>query len=399
MNFRHLIFKNLTGRAYRSAWVAGSILLLAAFLTSATLLSRSITQSLETGKERLGADIVVVPSGREKEAQKALLLGKPVSQAWMPAENLGRISRVEGVAQASPQLYLETLTGASCCSSWDMFMIAFDPETDFTITPWLKEKMKAPLASGDVIGGDWISVPPAGEEIRIYGSRVNLRGKLESTGMGLDRTLFLTLETAREIAGKSASSAEKPLVIPEGKISAVQVKVKRNESIDEVAGRIMAGVPGTYAFASRELTRVVQRQTEGLFRILFLGLALVWAMAVVLSGSVFSLMVDERRREIGFLRAVGASRNFIFRLFLAEGFVLGLAGGLAGISLAALSVHLFRFYLMRAAAVPLIFPPAGSLAGILAGCLALSLALSLPALLYPAFRASRTDPAESMREG
>lgn len=396
--FGHLVWQGISGRAYRSAFIAGFILVLAAFLMSTTLLSRSIERSLALGTQRLGADIVVIPAGKEKETQTALLLGKPVSNAWMPEENLSRIARVEGVSNVSPQLYLETLTGAACCSAWEMFMVAFDPATDFTIIPWLKERSREPLRAGEVIGGDWISVSEREGQIRVYGVPVNLAGKLEPTGMGLDQTLFLPMETAREIAGRSKFAAEKPLEIPDGKISAVQVKVKENESIDEVAGRIMVAVPGTYALASLELTRTIHRQTEGLFRVLFLGLALVWVLAVFLSGLVFSLMVNERRREIGLLRALGASRVFIFRLFLTESAALGLGGGLAGIMVALVFVYLFRFYLMRAAAVPLLFPPLWSVLGVMFFGLLAALILALPAFLYPAVRASRMDPAVTLRE-
>lgn len=399
MNLRHLVVQSISGRAYRSAVIAGFILVLAAFLMSTTLLAKSIGHSLKVGTERLGADIVVVPTGKERKAQAALLLGKPVSGAWMPEENIPRIRQVEGVAQVSPQLYLETLTGAACCSAWEMFMIAFDPRTDFTVTPWLREKAKRSLGPRDVVGGDWISVPEATKEIRIYGVKVNLAGKLEPTGMGLDQTMFLTLDTAREIARMSATTAVRPLEIPAGKISAVQVKVKEKYAIDEVAKGIMAAVPGTYAFASLELTRVIQRQTRGLFRMLFWGLLMLWIFAVVLSGFVFSLMVNERRQEIGLLRALGANRSFIFKLFLAESGVLGVGGGLIGVVGAVVFVYLFRFYLMRSAGVPLLIPPLPSVVGFMLACFVIAMILALPAMLYPALRASRVDPAAAMREG
>jgi len=394
----YLVSKSISGRAYRSGLIMSFILVLAAFLMSITLLAKSIGYSLKAGTERLGADIVVVPAGKERETQTALLLGKPVSKAWMPAENVVRISQVEGAAKVSPQLYLETLTGAACCSAWDMFMIAFDPQTDFTIIPWLREKLNKPLGPRDVIGGDWVIVPEATGKVLVYGVEVNLAAKLEPTGMGLDQTMFLTFDTAREIAKESINTAARPLNIPEGQISAVQVKVKENFVIDEVAQRIMAVVPGTHAFPSLELTRSVHRQTAGLFRMLFLGLTVVWVLAVVLSGLVFSLMVNERRREIGLLRAVGANRRFIFKLFLMESCVLGLGGGLIGVSFAVLFIYLFKFYLMLSAEVPLLIPPFPSLLGFMLTCLVIALILALPALLYPALRASRIDPAVTMRE-
>ena len=178
MSLWYLIIRSIRGRAYRSSLIVGFILILAAFLMSTTLLAKSIGQSLQVGTERLGADIVVVPAGKEIETQRALLLGKPVSGAWMPTENVDRIAQVEGVAKVSPQLYLATLMGVACCSGWDMFMIAFDPETDFTVAAWLREKLNEPLGPRDVIGGDWVIVPEETGEIKIYGVKVNLAAKL-----------------------------------------------------------------------------------------------------------------------------------------------------------------------------------------------------------------------------
>jgi putative ABC transport system permease protein len=397
MNLWYLVGQSISGRSYRSALIVCFIAVLAAFLMSTTLLARSIKHSLEVGTNRLGADIVVVPAGNEIEAQTALLLGKPLSGAWMPAENVQRVAEIEGVARVSPQLYLETLTGAACCTAWDMFMIAFDPKTDFTIMPWLGSRGKG-LGPLDVVGGDWVIVPEETGEVRIYGVKVNLAAKLEPTGMGLDKTMFLTFETAHEIARQSVTTAARPMDIPEGKISAVQVKVKEDSSIDEVAGRIKDKVPGIYPFASLELSRSIHKQTQGLFRMLFLGLTVVWVLAVVLSGFVFSLMVNERRREIGLLRALGADRRFIFKVFLAESSILGLGGGFIGVSFALLFVYLFRAYLMLSAEVPLLIPSILSILGFMVVCLVVALVLALPALLYPAIRASNVDPVVAMRE-
>jgi len=67
----------------------------------------------------LGADVIVVPSGSETGVENALLMGRPV-HTWMPASNLEHIAAIEGVDTVSPQLYLATLRGATCCSVPDV---------------------------------------------------------------------------------------------------------------------------------------------------------------------------------------------------------------------------------------------------------------------------------------
>ena len=76
------------------------------------------------------------------EAEAAFLIGKPVSDAWMPEENLDKVARLEGVERVSPQIYLQSLTGTPFCSAEELYIVAFDPKTDFTIQPWLKERLR-----------------------------------------------------------------------------------------------------------------------------------------------------------------------------------------------------------------------------------------------------------------
>ena len=101
-----------------------------------------------------------------------------------------------GVAQASPQLYLTSMANSSCCSVSTMFMFAFDPVTDFTIEPWLKEKLGHDLQEGQAVGGSDVFVPEGQDKIKLYGYDFDLVGNLERTGTNLDQTLFMTFPTA-----------------------------------------------------------------------------------------------------------------------------------------------------------------------------------------------------------
>ena len=144
MSLLQLAWKNISGNGLRSWVVALCALVVAAFALFATLLLRGAATSLELATNRLGADIVVVPEGAQAELEGALLTGVPVS-FWMPEEVVAQLRAIPGVEAASPQVYLTTLVGASCCSVSEMFMVAYDPETDFTVRPWLEERHLADL--------------------------------------------------------------------------------------------------------------------------------------------------------------------------------------------------------------------------------------------------------------
>ncbi|HEX76567.1 MAG TPA: ABC transporter permease [Dehalococcoidia bacterium] len=398
MNVFYLVLRSIGGRQFRSVLIAAAIMVISGFLLITILLARGQQYSLNVGLERLGSDMIIVPVERMAEAEAAFLTGEPVSDAWMPEENLARVAGLEGVERVSPQLYLESLTGAACCAAWELFIIAIDPETDFTVLPWLREKLNRPLGLGDVVGGQFVFVPEETNVFMLYGTELDLMGNLEPTGTGLDQTAFMSFETAHFMARESITKAMRPLEIPEGKISAIQVKVDSGYSVEDVATRIKQELPGVFAITSLELTRTVQHQTAGLFRALWTIMVIIWAVASLLIALVFFMMVNERRREIGTLRAMGASTNFIFRLFVVESGILALGGGIVGVGIATMFTHFFHQFLILSTEAPLLMPPLLNLLGFVLTCLAVALVIALPALLYPAIRASRMDPAEAMRE-
>jgi len=154
----HLALKNIRGSAFRSWVVALSAFLVASFALGTALIVHGAEDSLHLVTSRLGADIVVIPEGTEAKIESALLMGA-TTRAWMPIDRLEQIAAVPGVQAVSPQLYLSTLIDAACCSVSDMFMVAYDPQTDFTIEPWLKSKLGEGLKLGEAVGGQYLFVP------------------------------------------------------------------------------------------------------------------------------------------------------------------------------------------------------------------------------------------------
>ena len=397
MNLFQLAVKNITGSAFRSWMVALCALLIAAFALGTTLILRGAETSLRLAIERLGADIVVVPEGTEARVESALLMGT-TTRVWMPDDTLEKVAAVPGVATVSPQLYLSTLVDAACCSVSDMFMIAYDPETDFTIEPWLEERLGHGLNLGQAVGGTYIFVPEGEQNIQLYGYHITLMDNMEPTGTALDASMFLTFETAQDVARISQTMAEQPLEIPADSISAVMVRLEPDSNPDETALEIMHAVPGVTPIASLDLFRAYRTQMSGLRTAVVAMMAATLGLSVGLIALVFSMAANERRRELGVLRAMGASRGFVFQSLLTEAGLLALAGGTAGIALAVLIVTLFRQLIINSLNMPFLLPDLPAfLVQVLAG-LAAALVCVTAAALLPAYRISHLDPSIAMRE-
>ena len=316
-------WKDIPGHSLRNWVVALCALVLAAFALFVTLLLREAATSLELAADRLGADIIVVPEGAQTELESALLMGAPV-HFWMPAGNVERLAAIPGVEAASPQIYLATLVGASCCSASEMFVVAYDPQTDFTVRPWLEEQLPAGLGLGEAVGGDFISATEPDDGILVYGDRLTLKGNLAPTGTGLDQSLFITLDTARDIARISETRAAEPLVIPPGQVSAVLPKTTPGMDTEQIAVEIYRTVPGVYPIESADLFQSAREHLKSQLDTVAIVVAVTWPASVALLGMVYLLAANERRRELAAQRALRASEEKYRLLFqnMAEGFAL-----------------------------------------------------------------------------
>jgi lipoprotein-releasing system permease protein len=111
--------------------------------------------------------------------------------------------------------------------------------------------------------------------------------------------------------------------------------------------------------------------------------------------SVLVVSVVQKRKEIGILRAVGATRGQMMRVFLWQGAIVGAAGALLGTGLAMVLISVFSRVLRNDKGVPLFtleFDPRLMLTALAAAVL-----LGLVAAALPARNAARLDPAEAIR--
>jgi putative ABC transport system permease protein len=205
----------------------------------------------------------------------------------------------------------------------------------------------------------------------------------------LAETLHIMQPTdLREI---SSAASDKPLY------SSVSVRVKNPAQVQIVEDAIKK--MGFTTFSILDATRSLRQFFAVLD--LFLGIFGSLALAVASIGIVNTLVMAilERRREIGIMKAIGASDIDVQRLFFAEAGAMGLLGGVVGVLLGWTIGQVINvgtnIYLKRQS-----LPPEHFWAvpwWLVGGAIGFSFIVSLISGLYPASRAAKLDPVQALR--
>ncbi|MEO8495838.1 MAG: FtsX-like permease family protein, partial [Planctomycetota bacterium] len=182
----------------------------------------------------------------------------------------------------------------------------------------------------------------------------------------------------------------------EGTIDSVQLVLDQGVDLDAtqalVAKKLPAGLSVRQPNMQSQLAEETMMATEQ-------GLQLATAFALVIAAFIifntFQMAVGERRRQLGILRAIGATRRQVTTLILREGLLLGLfgtvVGGVAGLA-GARALTLATERLLQTAMPPIQLSALPFVLAVVFG-----LGLSLVATFLPARRAGLLSPSEAMR--
>jgi putative ABC transport system permease protein len=398
VRLRRLVSRNILGNLFRSGAIFLCAALVAGLSLSATLVVRDAEAGLRRNLSRMGADIIVIPWGTMSQDFDGAHLAGMMTDRWMPRAYMERIAAVPGVEIVSPQLYLSTLADNPFCSLPEMYLMAYDPVTDFVLEPWLEHDPIGNLRLGEAVGGAAVFDPDGDQNIQVYGYPLKLVRTLEETGGDVDQVLFVSFDTAQAILEQVQSQPKPAFEIAPESISTAMVKVRLGSDPHEVAVRILEQVPSVVPIESTGFFQTQRSQMVGLLRIVLLLAGLTWVLATLFMGLVFSLAANERRREIAMLRALGATEPLVLKMLLLEGAALALSGGATGIGLVVLVAGLFQEQITHAVNIQITLPPPLLLLALAAAGLALALVSVTVAAWIPASRLSRQEPALALRE-
>ncbi len=372
----------------RTAATATALLIGLALVVAVNSLGSSFLGTISDEFDRAFArDLTVQPSGLSPGQGPQQTIGDRLS------ERLDRIPEAEVVARER-FLFTTDLPGPKGKTKSDGLIIGFEPNeyervdtTDIQGAP--REEVFERMRKGEVTVGKGYADEEdleVGDTLRLEGpsgdQKARVAGIVETVLFG-GQTVGMSLETLRKVYGVTADS--------ELALKATSAE-DRPVLEDKVRRIVRQDYPNLAVLSNTELKANVEDQVNQQFATFYaiVGVAIFASLFGIINTLTMSVL--ERTREIGVLRALGASRWQIRRQVVAESVVIGMVGALLGVAVGTgLGWALLQGLASGVPGVSYRPPVTAMLAVAFAG-----VALGLIAAILPARRAARLDVIEAI---
>jgi len=394
MKLYQLVAKDIWRRKRRVLYAALGVVIGATTVVGILTIALAGEARIYSQLEKYGPNLTVVPAISNLDIKLGdLSMGTlTVGENYISEEKLPQIRQIadgeirkrlgieyEGdIATIAPKLYVNAeVRGIS------VMLVGVDPQEERRIKTWWRIREGEYLEGADqaLVGAAAAELLEfnVGDKIALSGSDVTVTGILEETGSNEDYQVFVPIETLQKAFDKEAL------------VSSIDIRALCNACpVEIIADGINQNIAGVRAVAVKQVAATEMGMMERMnnFMMALAGVTLAVGLFAVVNTMMAS--VHERIKDIGIMRAVGASRRQIIKVFIYEAIIIGIVGGIFGYvagTLLAYAVGPLIFEGTAIAYVPRYFPLS----------LALATFVAVIATVYPAFRATRIKVADSLR--
>jgi putative ABC transport system permease protein len=361
---------------------------------------QSIDRSMAVGFTRLGADMMVVPEGALTNITASLLVVEP-SELVLDADVLAK-AQLTSLGRIAAQKIVRVEHSGIGSHHESADLIGFQPERDFTVQPWLSEKLNRPLQAGDVILGaarDGV----LGSQLLIFGKPHVVYGRLGRTGVGThERGVFMSFATLDALSEGIVGHGAKPAVLAPGKVTGFLAELAPGATPLQARFAILSNVKGVKVVAGDTTLSGIRQGLAALLDGILALMVLMFISTALMVSVLFSAIVTERRSELGLLKAIGARRGQVLGVMVTEAVLATGIGGILGVVLGVLVMRLFErslVYYLENVGVPFLWVDLPRTIAFAVGAIVLASIIGVLGVLYPAWRASRRDAYDLVRSG
>jgi len=395
-----LIWKNISRRRTQSLLTVTITLLTVLVFVMVLGVFQTVSRGLALSRERLGADAVLIPKYASADGSDLLFTAIP-ENIYMPAEVVEQAKQLKGVAAMTPQFYCQTLALSCCEPGEEARIIGYDSATDFILRPYLDEENQNGINGEQlIVGHNFADDDLVGYNYLVLGRVFKVVGMLQPTGAGMDSTIFMDLNTARDMCLESEVLREDWTDRdPHDYVSVIMIKLKEGVDPQDFAKYVEKTGIDAKCLLTGDTIASLQSQLEVTMKVMFaLWLASLLIAVLSLVGR-FNALAKERKKEIGLLRAIGLKKGQVFGLIIGETCTMALMGGALGSVLALLAMDPVIQLLKDAFKLsPSVWSPSLALLCAAAG-IVLAGVLGFAAAVSPALRSASLDPQTAITQG
>ena len=394
MKLYQLVFKDILRRKKRVLYAAFGIVIAAMTVVGILTISMAGQEKIYAQLEKYGANLSVIPaiSNVDMTLGDISLGALTVGENYISQDKLPEIRQITDseirkslgidddtpIATIAPKLYISTKV-----KDVSLLLVGIEPENERAIKTWWKIKEGKYLEEENevILGAQTAQLLKlnVGDEISFNGSDTIVVGILEEAGSSDDYQIFIPLETLQLAFDK------------EGVVSSIDVRALCNACpVEFIADSINQNIVGVRAVAVKQVAESEMGLMDKMnkFMLALAGITLVIGAFGVVNTMMTS--VHERIKDIGIMRAVGASRRQIIKVFIYEAVIIGIIGGIIGYfsgTLVAYGIGPMVFEGTQISFIPLYLPLS----------LLLAVFVAVISTAYPAFRATTIKVSDSFR--
>jgi len=282
------------------------------------------------------------------------------------------------IALIAPKLYVPiTVNDVS------VIAVGVDPVEEIGLRTWWRIAQGEYLSEPDdaLIGSEVSRIIElsVGDSINLKEHSFTVSGILEETGGAEDYQIFTSLETLQRVFSL------------QGMVSSIDIRALCNACpVEMIADTINGNIAGVRAIAVKQVAAAESGVLERVNRLMMALGGITLCLGGFGVANTMITAVNERKKDIGIMRAVGASRNQIIKLLSYEAILIGIIGGILGyVGGTLLSYFIGPFILGDVVmSYELQYIPIALL---------LSCFISIIAIIYPAYKATNIKVADSFR--